>query len=105
WNPDRPGWPLLLFVDERTFLSWPIWIPPRFGDDLSIIAQFQRALSENFAVAFRQSANLASSNRPCGVGRPLLSARSMYCCVDPIERRVYIQTRVRITDMQNLIVQ
>jgi hypothetical protein len=30
--------PLLLFVHKRTFVIWPIWIPPRVGDDPSIVA-------------------------------------------------------------------
>jgi hypothetical protein len=96
---------LLLFVDKRTFVSWSIWIPPRVGNDSSIVAQFQRSLSENFAIALRQRKNLTSSSKPYRVSRPLRSVRPMHRRVDSIERCVNILTRARIADMQGLTVE
>ena len=32
--------PLFFVVHKRSFVRWPIWIPPRVGDDPSIVAQF-----------------------------------------------------------------
>jgi hypothetical protein len=74
---------LLLFVDKRTLVSWLTWVPPRFGNDSSIVTQFERALSESFAIALRQSGNLASSNQPYRVGHPLWGVRPMHAASTP----------------------
>src|ERR1700733_14151961 len=101
----RPCTPLFLFVDKRTLASWLTWVPPRFVNDSSIAAQFQRALRENFAVALCQSKKLALSSKPHRVGCPLCSERSLYSRVGSIERCVDVLTRARIVDMQSLVVE
>lgn len=59
-----PSAPLLLFVYEGADFVWPIWIPPRVGDDSSIPAQYQKTVIENTAIALRRSEKPASSSNP-----------------------------------------
>jgi hypothetical protein len=56
--------PLILFVDIRTYVIWSIWVPPRLGNDSSVPAQYQRSLTESFAIALRHYDKLASSGNP-----------------------------------------
>jgi hypothetical protein len=99
------GHPLLLFVDKSAFFSWPILIRPRVRDDPSIVAQFQRALSENFAMELRHNKKLAISSRPHNKGGPLWSAGAAHRRLDSIERCVDVLARARIVDMQSLFVE
>jgi hypothetical protein len=61
---------LLLFVVQRALVSRFIWLPPRFGNSSSIIAQLKRALPENLAVALRQNEKLAFSSPPYRICHP-----------------------------------
>ena len=97
--------PLLFFVDKRTFVIWPIWIPPRLGDDPSISTQLKRALIEYFAIALRQGVKLASSSKPHGVGCSRRSVRSMYCYVYSTEWCVDVLTCIRISHMYGLTIE
>ena len=107
WRTTSPPkrWALLLFVDKRTLVIWSIWAPPSVGNGSSVFAQLERALSENFAMALRHSMKLANSSSPHSTGRSLLSVRPMICRVYSIKRCINILTRIRIADMQSLIVE
>jgi hypothetical protein len=77
----------------------------RFGNDSSIVAQFQRALGENLAMVLRHDKKLAISSRPHGTGSPLWSVGPAHRRLDSIQRCVDVLARTRIVDMQSLIVE
>jgi hypothetical protein len=62
---------LLPFVDQHALISRMTWGPLRFGNDSSIATQFERALSQSFAIALHQNENLPWSTYPNGVGHPI----------------------------------
>jgi hypothetical protein len=101
-HQERPLPPL---VHKRTYVRWPIWFPGRVGDCSSIAAQFQRALTENLAIAFRHCKKLAISRSTRSKGGAHWSVEATHRRIDSIELCVDVLARDRIVDMQNLTVE
>src|SRR5277367_687780 len=92
-RPTPCGASLLSFVDKRSFVGWPSWIPPRVGNNSSVVAQFQRLLSERVAITLSQNDKHTFSGPSDRVSHPRYRVGPIHRRVGSIERCINVVAR------------